>query len=225
MKKFVANRLSGGNRIFPSEISIDNFGVTVKIPGFFSGREKSLSFDTISSVRIDCPLVGFSSITLNTIGFDRVSADGFSKDDAEEIKELIQIGIQSIRGSVGELSFSSNVTTETNEHDVELERLRLEKEQQDLTLRMIKGQRLRDKNRPFAAWLTELDPLYTYGLGLLILATFTIMPVISGLIVFVLVLIVIQEATKISWKKIGIGIAVLFLLLVGYALFLHHLSN
>ena len=45
MKQFTANRLSGGNRLFPAEIHIDNFGVTLKVPGIFNGEEKSLGAD------------------------------------------------------------------------------------------------------------------------------------------------------------------------------------
>ena len=50
MKQYTANRLSGGNRLFPAEIKIDDFGVTVKVPNLFSGKEKSLGYDKISSV-------------------------------------------------------------------------------------------------------------------------------------------------------------------------------
>ena len=52
MKQFTASRLAGGNRIFPAEIHIDNFGVNLKIPGLFSGQQKSLGFDKISSIEV-----------------------------------------------------------------------------------------------------------------------------------------------------------------------------
>ncbi len=97
MKEYQANRLSGGNRLFPAEIKIDDFGVTLKIPGVFSGKEKSLAFHQISSIKIDSPLVGFSKITFDTIGWDRVVAEGFEKADAIEIKEVVQRGISGIR--------------------------------------------------------------------------------------------------------------------------------
>ena len=109
MKSYVANRLAVGNRLFPAEIKIDNFGVNLKIPGFFSGQEKSLGFHQISSVKIDSPLIGFSKITFDTIGFDRLVAEGFEKSDAIEIKELVQRGISAPRGS---LSNTGNYTAD-----------------------------------------------------------------------------------------------------------------
>ena len=109
MREFTANRLSGGNKIFPAEIKIDNFGVTLKIPGVFSGNEKSLGFHQISSVKIDSPLIGFSKITFDTIGWDRIVAEGFEKSDADEIKHLVQQGISSSRG--GNIHNNQNPTS------------------------------------------------------------------------------------------------------------------
>src|ERR1035437_7258998 len=130
MKKYVANRLSGGNRIFPSEIKLDDFGVTVKVPGLFSGEEKSLSFDKISSVRIECPLVGFSKIIFDTIGWDRISIDGFEKKDVEEIKELVQLGIRSIRSGGGGNS-GGGVSEHIQQHELEKTRVSLEKQKHE----------------------------------------------------------------------------------------------
>ena len=84
MKSYTANRLSSGNKLFPAEIKIDNYGVTLRVPGLFSGKEKSLSFDKISSVRLDNPMIGFSTILFDTIGHDRIKAMGFEKSDAQE---------------------------------------------------------------------------------------------------------------------------------------------
>lgn len=97
MKQFTANRLAKGNALFPAEIHVDNFGVTLKVPGLFNGQQKSLTYDKISSVSIDTPLLGFSKITFDTIGYDYIHAEGFEKVDAEKIKELVQSGIYSIR--------------------------------------------------------------------------------------------------------------------------------
>lgn len=98
MKEFQASRLSEGNKVIPNTIKIDDFGVTLKIPGVFSGKEKTITYHEVSSVNIETPMVGFSTITFNTIGFDRVVAKGFSKEDAHEIKQLCQKGIQNARG-------------------------------------------------------------------------------------------------------------------------------
>ena len=83
MKQFTANRLAPGNRLFPAEIHVDKFGVTLKVPGLFNGKEKSLGFDKISSVSVNSPLLGFSKITFDTIGYDYIHAEGFDKSDAE----------------------------------------------------------------------------------------------------------------------------------------------
>jgi hypothetical protein len=101
MKTFEASRLSDGNKVFPAKIDIDNFGVTLKIPGLLGGKEKTLSYQQISSVSIDTPMVGYSKITFDTLGFDRIIATGFSKDDAQEIKQMVQQGISGSRGGGG----------------------------------------------------------------------------------------------------------------------------
>lgn len=123
MKKYVANRLSGGNRLFPAEITVDNFGVTVKVPGLFGGKEKTLGFDKISSVSIDSPLVGFSKITFDTLGLDQIVTEGFSKSDAEEIKQSVQSGIHTVRHN-GNSSYPG-----LNQSHVELEKKKYEDEE------------------------------------------------------------------------------------------------
>src|ERR1035437_4488468 len=65
---FTASRLTGGNRVFRSRIIIDDQGVTLKDPGLFSGKEKTIPFSRISSVNIDCPFVGFSTIIIERTG-------------------------------------------------------------------------------------------------------------------------------------------------------------
>lgn len=46
MKTFEASRLSEGNKVFPAKIDIDNFGVTLKIPGLLGGKEKNTLLST-----------------------------------------------------------------------------------------------------------------------------------------------------------------------------------
>jgi hypothetical protein len=89
METFIASRLTGGNRIFPSKIIIDNLGVTLKIPGFFSGNEKTIPFNRISSVDIDCPFVGYSTIIIETTGEGQIQANGFTKDEVKRMKQII----------------------------------------------------------------------------------------------------------------------------------------
>lgn len=89
--KFIASRLSEGNKIFPAEIHIEQTGLTVKIPGLFSGQSKHLDYQQIGEVSVDTPLIGFSTITFFTAG-TRVSAHGFLSDEIKQIKNAIDNG-------------------------------------------------------------------------------------------------------------------------------------
>ena len=89
METFVASRLTGGNRVFPSKIIIDNQGVTVKDPGLFSGKEKTIPYSRVASVDIDCPFVGYSTIIIETTGDGRIRTNGFTKSEVKTMKELI----------------------------------------------------------------------------------------------------------------------------------------
>jgi len=93
MKQFEANRLSTGNRLFPAKIIIDAQGVTLKVPGLFGGKERSFSFRDITSINLDTPMVGFSTVIIKTSSRDVIHAEGFTKSDAKEIKEMIMMGI------------------------------------------------------------------------------------------------------------------------------------
>lgn len=89
METFIAARLAEGNRLFPSQIIIDPKGVTLKVPGFFSGNEKTIPFARISSVDIDCPLVGYSTIIIDTTGEGNIRAHGFTKAEVMRMKAMI----------------------------------------------------------------------------------------------------------------------------------------
>ncbi len=89
MQIFTASRLTGGNRIFPSKIIIDDLGVTLKTPGLFSGNEKTIPYSRISSVDIDSPFVGYSTITIETTGEGKIELHGFTKSEVTAMKEII----------------------------------------------------------------------------------------------------------------------------------------
>jgi hypothetical protein len=89
MKTYVASRLSEGNKIYPCKISIVSMGVTLQVPSFFSGKETTIPFTRISAVDIDCPFVGYSSISIATAGEGKIVAHGFTKSEVKEMKELI----------------------------------------------------------------------------------------------------------------------------------------
>ena len=89
MEIFIASRLTAGNKLFPAEIIIDQDGITLKIPGFLSGNEKTIPYTRISSVDINCPLIGYSTISIETTGEGSIKAHGFTKREVSRIKELI----------------------------------------------------------------------------------------------------------------------------------------
>ena len=89
--KFVASRLSEGNKIFPAEIHIEENGIKVKIPGFLSGDTRFINYEHITSVDINTPMIGFSSITFYNQG-NQAYAHGFKKEEAKQIKEAIDRG-------------------------------------------------------------------------------------------------------------------------------------
>jgi uncharacterized membrane protein YdbT with pleckstrin-like domain len=89
MEIFIASRLTTGNKVFPSQIIVDQDGITLKIPGLFSGNEKTIPYSRISSVNIISPLIGYSSINIETTGEGSIKAHGFTKSEVKRIKELI----------------------------------------------------------------------------------------------------------------------------------------
>ena len=89
MKSYSASRLTNGNGIFPSRIIIDDSSVTFKIPSLFSGKETTIPFSRISSVNIDSPFIGFSTIIIETTGEGQIIAKGFTKSEVIEMKEFI----------------------------------------------------------------------------------------------------------------------------------------
>ncbi|WP_333601490.1 SHOCT domain-containing protein [Flavobacterium sp.] len=97
--KFTASRLSSGNKIFPAEIYLEPTGITIKIPGLFSGETKQFDFNHIASVEIDTPLIGFSSITIFA-GGTMMAANGFTKAEVKQIKEGIEKGKLAAKAAV-----------------------------------------------------------------------------------------------------------------------------
>lgn len=89
MVEIKAHRLSEGNRMFPCKIILEDCGMTVKIPSFFSSKETFISYSDISSISIDTPFIGYSTIKFNTKG-QKIEAHGFTKSDAQKIQKRIQ---------------------------------------------------------------------------------------------------------------------------------------
>lgn len=89
MSTYTASRLSEGNKMFPCVIHIDGLAVTFKIPGLFNGKESTIPMNRVSSVDIETPLIGFSTITIDTTGEGKIRAHGFTKSEVKEMKETI----------------------------------------------------------------------------------------------------------------------------------------
>lgn len=94
MTIFAASRFSNGNAIFPLEIHIDDYSITIKKPGLISASEKTMMYRNISSVELFTPVFGFTKVKFNTIGLDSMLVEGFERFEAEEIKRLIEIKLR-----------------------------------------------------------------------------------------------------------------------------------
>jgi len=97
MKEFEASRLSEGNNIKPNKIRIDEFGVTLIVPGLLGDNKKMFAFREILSISIDTPLIGFSKIRIESVGRDEINTSGFLKDDATIIKQIIDVKLSEVR--------------------------------------------------------------------------------------------------------------------------------
>ena len=86
-KIYKAARLSEGNKIFPAEIHIGISEITLRIPGFFSGKSRHIVYQQIEGVNVDKPMIGYSTITF-IVGGEKVVAHGFTKSEVREIKEV-----------------------------------------------------------------------------------------------------------------------------------------
>ena len=90
MKVYQASKLASGvSKVFPHKITITDNSVTITEPGLFSNKEKTIPFSKIASVNINSPLVGFSTITVETTGNDSLTINGFTKDEVREMKQTI----------------------------------------------------------------------------------------------------------------------------------------
>ena len=114
--KFTASRLSAGNKIFPDEIYLEPNGISIKIPGLFSGETKQFDFNHIASVEIDTPLIGYSSITIFA-GGTMMSANGFTKAAVKQIKEGIEKGKQTAKSIISDEPIATNSLTNVSVAD------------------------------------------------------------------------------------------------------------
>lgn len=87
-RTFTASRISEGNVLFPPTVIFDDNGVTVCCPFIFSGKSTYIPYSCVSSVHIETPVVGFSTISFYAYG-NLVSIHGFLKSEAIEMRQII----------------------------------------------------------------------------------------------------------------------------------------
>ena len=92
---FEASRFSGdGNAVFPDEIIIDDEEEVVihRKPKIIGCKETQIRFGAIASIQVEKHIL-FSDIIIDieTRGGREIVARGFTREDADEIKELINL--------------------------------------------------------------------------------------------------------------------------------------
>ncbi len=87
---FRASRLSGGNRLLPTQVLITPTSVVHHTPQWFGREEKTIHMAHISSVSIDTGLL-FSDVRIETSGgSDPIRCHGHRKEDAVKMQALIE---------------------------------------------------------------------------------------------------------------------------------------
>ncbi len=87
---FRASRLSGGNRLFPTQVLITPSNVVQFTPRWIGRQEESIHIAHISSVKIDTRLL-FSDVLIETSGgASPIRCHGHKKGDAVAMKLLIE---------------------------------------------------------------------------------------------------------------------------------------
>ena len=87
---FRASRLSSGNHLFPTQVSITPTTVVQYKPRWIGRQEESINMVHVSSVKIDTRLL-FSDVFIETSGgSDPIRCHGHRKGDAVQMKSLIE---------------------------------------------------------------------------------------------------------------------------------------
>ena len=89
--KFKASRLSKGNLLFPTEIYLEEAGITIKKSGMFKRETKQFDFNHITSIELFNPRMGYSTISL-FVGGEKMAVHGFKKSELDKIKAGIDQG-------------------------------------------------------------------------------------------------------------------------------------
>ncbi len=87
---FKASRWTRGNRLFPTNIEVNDKAVSRRKRSWFHSDEMSMSISKVASVHIQTGLI-WSEIRIESSGgSDPLTSNGHTKADAIRIKELIE---------------------------------------------------------------------------------------------------------------------------------------
>ena len=87
---FRASRLSGGNRLFPTQVAVTPSSVVHYTPHWIGAHEHSIHMAHVASVRVDSRLL-FADVFIETTGgTGGIRCRGHQKSDADRMKQLIE---------------------------------------------------------------------------------------------------------------------------------------
>jgi hypothetical protein len=87
---FRASRLSGGNRLFPTQVAVTPTSVVHYTPHWIGAHEHSIHMAHVASVRVDSRLL-FADVFIETTGgTGGIRCRGHQKSNADRMKQLIE---------------------------------------------------------------------------------------------------------------------------------------
>lgn len=86
---FRASRLTGGNRVWPTQVAVFPNRVVRYTPRLFGHFEETIGIDQVASVSVDSGLMFGDVIIETTGGSQPIRCHGHRRRDAEEIRRLI----------------------------------------------------------------------------------------------------------------------------------------
>jgi hypothetical protein len=89
-KHYKSNRLTGGNFLFPDEVTVAEDGIHFIKRRVFGSDEEIITYRKIASVRVTTSMF-FADLAIETSGGSQpVFINGLGKNDAQEIKNAIR---------------------------------------------------------------------------------------------------------------------------------------
>ena len=73
---------------FPQSIIVEDKCIRIKNPKLFAGSEEVMAYEKITSIVVDFPMIGFSSIKFD-LGYDQRICTGYYKDEIIEIRDTV----------------------------------------------------------------------------------------------------------------------------------------